>query len=132
MNASTYAGEYELNLDSGVGYIVNAIQFKIAFARGDTTSLSPDLNAMINSYRKATKGNWMWTFTIKFDSSKPGSLKEQQDNLDSALESESDVPMIYRRDDTNETHYVKLYELGRSSQTGDFFSGEVTLQAIEM
>jgi hypothetical protein len=132
LNTSSDNGEVTNNFGSGVGTLFGAIQFKIAFARGSTTTVSPDLQSLTSSYSKATKGNWMWTFTVKFDTSKPGSLATQQSNLDTALESEYHIPMIYRRDDTKETHYVKLYELGRSSQTGTEYGGEVTLQAIEM
>jgi len=106
---------------------LNAIQFRIDMARGGTNTLSPDLQSMVTSYRKLTKGNWVYTAPIVIDGLHNRTKKEQHEDLESAAISETDVALIYR----STAKYVQVMLPQSWKQTGTNYGGEYILSLIE-
>jgi hypothetical protein len=88
-------GEVETQIASGAGSSFNSFQFRLDLARGGTTTLSPDMLALTLGYRLITQGNWSWTMTLAIDDGHNTSTKAKWTNLESAIESETDVAFIY-------------------------------------
>ncbi len=132
LESSADNGELLNNFGSSTGLLIGAIQFKLVFARGTTTTVSPDLQSLVMAYRKLTQGNYLWTLPIVLDGLHDvKSKKDQFANIEYAVSSEYDVPVIFRRDATNETHYVKLMLPSGWNKTGDDFNAGFTLEALE-
>jgi len=127
LDTTAEAGEVTTEFASGAGVAVNAIQFRIDMARGGTNTLSPDLQSMVTSYRKLTKGNWVYTAPIVIDGLHNRTKKEQHEDLESAAISETDVALIYR----STAKYVQVMLPQSWKQTGTNYGGEYTLSLIE-
>jgi len=135
LNSTGENGAVETLLTSGAGLSFDAIQFRIDMARGATTTLSPDLLALVTAYMLKTgaTGNRAWNFTVKIDGEMDNqSTFEQYTSLWSAIKSATLIPIVYRSSDTTETHYVQLFLASSSTQSGDQYLGEMSLQAIEV
>ena len=104
-------------------------------ARGSTTTLSPDLLALVTAYMLKTgaTGNRAWNFTVKIDGEMDNqSTLEQYNSLWSAIKSATLIPLVFRSADTTETHYVQLFLGGGQTQVGDHYLGLMNLQAVEV
>jgi len=135
LNSTAENGAVETLLASGAGLSSDAIQFRIDPVRGSTTTLSPDLLALVTSYmlKKTDANNKAWSINIILDGEPDNtSVKEQYTNIWAALKAGTLVPLIFRSDATNETHYVQLFLTGSSIPTGDHWGGEMSLQCVEI
>ena len=115
---------------SGAGLAFNTFQFRLDFARGSTTTLSPDMLALVMGHRLITQGNWSWTMTLAIDNSHNTSPATKWANLESAIESRTDVPFIYRFD-PDETHYVSFLSPQEIMAAGKEFDGHIQITVLE-
>lgn len=133
LDTSGENGAVETLLASGAGLSFNAIQFRIDFARGGTNTNSPDLLALVTAYMLRKKGNRAWNFTINIEGELGDASEQQQyDNIWDAIELGTLIPITYRNEDVNETHYVQLFLAGGTTRTGDFYGGQMALQAVKV
>lgn len=130
LNAAGDNGEVVNQIASGAGSAFNSFQFRLDFARGSTTTLSPDMLALTLGHRLITQGNWSWTMTLVIDNSHNTTPKAKWDNLESAIESRTDVPFIFRFD-PDETHYCSFLQPREIMAAGKEYTGEITVQVLE-
>jgi len=130
LNTTAENGENKEQIASGAGTAFNTFQFRLDFARGSTTTLSPDMLALVLGHRLITQGNWSWTQTLLIDNSLNTSAAQKWANLESAIESETDVPFIFRYE-PDETHYVSFINPREIMVAGKEFAGEINIQLLE-
>jgi len=81
--------------------------------------------------RKGDANLKTWNFTVLIDGeASDEGIKEQYDNIWSAITSSTLVPLVFRDDET--PHYVLLYLSGSETQTGEEFKGQMSLHAVEV
>jgi len=135
LNSSGENGRVETEFASGAGIEFNTIQFRIDFARGSTTTNTPDLHSLVALYRILTGAddNRAWNMHIRIAGGIFGtSAKEKYDDIWGAVVSKTLVPFIFRADATNETHYVQLFFNSGHTQTGRNYLGDMSLTAVEL
>lgn len=130
LDTTAESGQNITELASGVGVEFNSFQFRLDFARGTTTTLSPDMKALTLGYRLITQGNWSWTMTLLINNSHNTSPADKWNYLESAIESSVDIPFIYRFD-PDEAHYVQFLNPTEIMAAGKEFTGQVTIQLLE-
>ena len=133
LDSAAENGAVETSLASGAGLSFDAIQYRLDLARGGTNTSSPDLLALVTSYllRKASSNLKTWNFTVLIDGEASGEgIKEQYDNLWTAINSSTLVPLVFRDEVT--PHYVLLYLGGSETQTGEGHKGRMALHAVEV
>lgn len=132
LNTTGQAGKNIKALFSGAGKKFQSIQFALDLASSGANTLSPDVQANVLAYELLTggEGNWVWVFTILYDGAYGPFPGEQQENIETALQLDTLVPIIFR--DTTTPKYCRLTLLSQTSQTGSGHIGEATIQAIEI
>ena len=124
-------GVVEFPFGSSKGIEFNAIQFKFDLARGDTTTLSPDIQATF-SYRQG-KPIWAWTVTAncaeEYNDLTPRELVAA---LKTAANSLTLLEFTFRNAPTGtETHYVSVSPFNGITQTGENYTGRYNLTLVE-
>jgi len=132
LNTTGEAGVNTEVFGSSAGVKFNTIQFRMDFARGSTNTNSPDVQALVLSFLKNLDRKRMWTFTVICEEYSGNKPKQIQANLKTAFDSDTFLPFIFRRDDTNETHYVHVFDYTAPLQTGDTWEGEFTVTLMEI
>ena len=133
LNSTAENGVVETLLASGAGLSYDAIQYRLDLTRGATNTNSPDLLALVTSYllRKGDANLKTWNFTVLIDGeASDEGIKEQYDNIWSAITSSTLVPLVFRDDE--DPHYVLLYLNGSETQTGEEYKGQMSLTAVEV
>ncbi len=132
LDTSGENGSIETLLASGVGISVDAIQLRLDLARGSTTTNSPDVQAIVVSYLKTLDMKWGWNFTIVADEvyrgQSPAALISA---LQTAANSTTLVPFIFRDDATNYTKYVRIESFYGLHGTGHEYIGKYVVSVIE-
>tara|TARA_Y100000310_G_scaffold321723_2_gene379770 strand:+ start:1145 stop:3463 length:2319 start_codon:yes stop_codon:yes gene_type:complete len=127
--AQTYTFQ-TASVDSGL--VFYAIQFRLDLARGGTTTNTPDVQTFAFYYLKETDPKYAWSFNIICSESHAGTTARQAETaLQSAVESGVLVPFIFRADNANETHYVKVISFEAVMETGNKFTGKYAVNVIE-
>jgi hypothetical protein len=116
LDAATDNAMVEQEFGSGIGLLVNAVQFKIVLARGTTTTSTPDLQTFVTSFKTdiPAREAWMWTFRVKVDGENGTSAKTKEANLKALAESSYDFSFQF----DDETHYVGIDTFYADEQTG--------------
>ena len=70
--------------------------------------------------------------TLSVDDEHNTKARAKDANIWTALSSDTHVPFIFRKDDTNETHYVRCFLMNSETQTGEHFAGRCQLKLVEM
>ncbi len=132
-SATVWSGDKNTSaLLSGAGVKFNSYQLKLELARGSTNTLTPDLQAIVSAYELLTggEGDWTWVFTVRLDKEHGTTPKQKQENIETALQLNTLVPLLFRS--TTTARYVRLTLLSQTSQTGYGYEGEATIQAVEI
>ncbi len=121
-------------LASGAGVEFNSFQIRLDFARGSTNTSSPDLQSIMSSYEVLTgaDGNWIWTLTIPLNHSHGTSPLDKMNNLNTAIQLGTLVPIEFREGDTSEPYYCRLRLISAFCDTGHNYEGEYTIQAVKV
>jgi hypothetical protein len=132
LNAAGDNGTLENVLGSNAGVSFNAIQLRLDFARGGTTTLSPDCVLSL-SYEKKLPVKYRWTFTVNaHDVHKDKSPKQQIDSLETAAETGTLVAFTFRDGSaTADTHYVEVESFRAKHETGRGFEGRYVVSVVE-
>uniref|UniRef100_A0A6M3J2Z4 Tail protein n=2 Tax=viral metagenome TaxID=1070528 RepID=A0A6M3J2Z4_9ZZZZ len=134
LNTTGEAGQNEETLASGAGLTFNSLQIRLDLARGATTTNTPDLQSLVASYELLTgaDGNWIWTLTIPLDYEHGTSPKQKKENLDTAVQLGTLVPIKFRDSASDEPYYCRLRLLSANVQTGHEWEGQYVVQAIKI
>uniref|UniRef100_A0A6M3KEN0 Uncharacterized protein n=1 Tax=viral metagenome TaxID=1070528 RepID=A0A6M3KEN0_9ZZZZ len=134
LNTTAENGENEEIFASGAGIVYNSFQIRLDLARGATTTLSPDLQSLVLSSEllTGTDGNWIWTLRIPLDDSWGTSAKQKKENLDTAIQLGTLVPLKFREGDSNEPYYVRLYLNDAWQETGHDYEGIYVVKAVKL
>jgi len=132
LDTSGENGSIETLLASGAGISVDAIQLRLDLARGSTATNSPDVQAIVVSYLKTLDMKWGWNFTIVADEVYRGqSPAVLISALQTAANSTTLVPFIFRDDATNYTKYVRIESFYGLHGTGHEYIGKYVVSVIE-
>jgi hypothetical protein len=113
------------NATSPAGTVFRAIQFRLDFARGATTTASPVLRYMVFEFQKVIPTAWGWSFQI--DCTKVYDGKSPAQLLDAVLTAAATttlVPFVY----DDETNYVEVVNVSGDRQTGETREGIYNVQ----
>jgi hypothetical protein len=116
-------------LASGAGLSFNSIQYALILASGSAT-LSPDIQGLDIPFRLMTNGNWIYSIPIVIDGKHDLSTKDQRKALEAAVESATDIPIVYGPDAAADVFYAKLELPNSWTLTGLKDDGKYVLQAI--
>jgi len=136
LNTTGEAGQNEETFGTlGIGVAPYAIQLRLDFARGSTTTLSPELQGLVLSYMRLLGTTWAWTaqVVISKDGYDGQKAKAMWENIRTAIETETLVEFTFRNEsDGTETHYCKVTSpsFGRL-QTGEDYSGVYNIAIVE-
>ena len=130
LNTTDDNTEITNEIASGAGLGFNSWQFRLDFAMGGTTTLSPDMLALTLGYRLVTQGNWSWTLSLLIDDSHNTTPKAKWENLESAIESQIDIAFIFRFS-PDETHFIQFLQPREILVSGKKYDGEITIQLLE-
>ncbi len=138
LNTTAEAGENIELIASGAGNSFNSFQFRLDLTRGSTNTATPDILALVLGYRLITQGNWMWSFRLLIDDSHNTTPLAKLTNLESAIESRTDVAFIYRHITdpdaavvTANTHYVQVLRPQSLELTDKEFQGTIDMAVLE-
>ncbi len=126
--------ETTLEFASGAGLVFDAIQFRFIFARGATTTKSPDLQNFVLSYTRKVDSKWGFTFTINTaEAARVGAKpKELYDSLITAIEARLFQEFIYRDgSDATDTRFVLITPADSIDQSGQGYKGQFLITAVE-
>ncbi|KKL06460.1 hypothetical protein LCGC14_2595820, partial [marine sediment metagenome] len=132
LNTSGENGQNEEKLGTNAGEVIETIQLRLDLARGGTTTLAPDVQAVVLAYQKLIDQIWSWSFRLIIDDLHNTKAKQKAENLITAIESQTIIPFIFRQADSTETKYVKLFSPQGTSETGNFYMGDYVLIAVEI
>ena len=83
--------------------------------------------------RTGSTGNRAWSFVLNIDGELDNQTKQQQyDSLWTAIKSGVLIPIVFRNEDVNETHFVRLSLSGGETQTGSLYDGQMAFNAVEV
>jgi len=114
---------------SSVGVAFKQIQFKVAYARGSTTTLTPDLIYLALEYERLIESKWGWTFTLDCTQEyNEKSASQLLTSLTTAAESQTLVPFY----SYNTASYVRVKSISPAqSLTGDTILGQYQVTVVE-
>lgn len=118
---------------SGVGVAFKSIRFRLTFARGSTTTNTPDVRRMTLVWRQQVKALKAIEADIELiEGENDRSIQQQLDNLQSALNSDTLVEVTYRNDDSEDQNYLMdMLNLETIRRTGEQDSGRVRVTLAE-
>lgn len=132
LNASGDNGENEISFGSGAGIVFEAIQFRLDFARGDTTTLTPDMLSMVLSYDLIPIVLKSWKLNVILTDSNGKSDKEKFEILETAITQQTLATLELHENDNNEPYYVRLLQPGGPIETGYERTGSMSLYAVKV
>ncbi len=120
--------ESVVNFGSNIGLLFNTIQFRVDLARGDTTTLTPDLVYLILEYEKVLPTKWGWSAILDCTKTYNGKSPSQLlDALITAAETQLLIPMYYK----GTVKYVRIAAVEGSRITGDKELGQYNVMMTE-
>jgi hypothetical protein len=122
------------NSTTPIGTTFRAIRFKVALARGSTTTLTPDVLSMTMTYRKKLPAKYGHTVTVDLTREYGGRApKQQRAALISAFESNPLVTFTFRDDSgLTRNYYVDVVQATGMEHTGLDERGDSTLLLVEL
>lgn len=137
----TASGITTYSLASGVGVAFNRIRFRFTFARGGTTTNTPDLGKVEFHWLRPIDVKWRHTFTIKWEGI-PEFGRTAENQLDQLINAAGSITLLdftFRNRDADDdgasnpyNAYVKVMALRLAQTTGNQWDGavEVTVEEI--
>lgn len=121
------------NSTTPTGTAFRAIRFRVALARGGTTTLTPDVVSMTFLYRKKLTNRWGHQFTIQLDKQYKGSTARQlRDLLATAVASAPLIEFTFRDDaDNTENFYVDILNIETIEEEGHDYTGQYLVTVAE-
>lgn len=102
------------------GVEFRSVKFKAAFARGSTTTNSPDLKRLGFVYRKRVQALYGFVFKVNMrENTQNRTWREQRDNLEAAYKSKKLLQFTYRDErDSEQLFWVQMTGLAFLDNTG--------------
>jgi len=123
-------GTVTFTFGTNVGIAFKAIQFRFDLATG-TSTLTPDIQAVVLSYMKILDLKKGWSFTVNCGEEYKGNKPRQQvAALWTAAETQTLLEFTFR-DDSTETYYVKIHPMHGLEPTGPSYQAKYNIMVIE-
>ncbi len=123
------------NATSPAGSEFRSIQFRIALARGGTTTNTPDLRSLTFKFLKKLPERWMHRMTLDITQEFGGfSPREQWDNLRTSINKAALLEFTMKDDASaasSRRHWVRVATREGDEETGLEYRGEVDLILVE-
>jgi hypothetical protein len=124
--------------NNATGKTFKSIRFKMAYARGSTTTVSPAITRMEFSFRRKLTPKFGWQVGVNLmmpkgrKTYKGKTSKQMQDNLTTAINSNELVEFTYKDNDSSRTYYVDVAQVSGLELTGtdERFSKQITLLQV--